>query len=556
MKRSSFSIFLTLFLFIGLGSWFVPALNAGEQDYYQRLKQSWVNMQKVFETLNSHYMEELDPYALVKAGIDGMLEHLDPYTVFIEEDGERRLKMITTGKYGGLGMEIGMKNKNITIITPMDNGPAQKAGIQAGDIIRKINGQDVTGWSTAKVSEKLRGKIGGTVELTIERPGLDEPFTLTLTRAEIVIEDVRYAGYVAPGVGYISLGGFTDKAAREVKEAIKQLQTEGKLEKLILDLRGNPGGLLDAAVNIINLFVPAGEAVVSTQGFRESENIFKTEHQPLLPDTPLAILVNRGSASASEIVAGALQDLDRAVIIGPEPTFGKGLVQKVYTIDNVSHTKLKITTAKYYIPSGRSIQKRDYADDNEVIRLHEADSLLHNNKHNVYYTRNKRKVLDKGGIEPDVQTPKDSLNSFMIDLIRQHTFFNFTVDYHTRHARWDVQISDSLFEAFKSWVLSSGIDYTRAGASELDKLKRIARREKNDQARDLLARLEKAFEKEPAAEFNKNKDNIKRYLLLEMAEKYKGRKGRAEVAAFNDPVVDKARQVLQQGSYKKILALK
>ncbi len=556
MKRSSFTIFLALFLFIGLGSWLAPALNAGEQDYYQRLKQSWVNMQKVFETLNSHYMEELDPYALVKAGIDGMLDHLDPYTVFIEEDGERRLKMITTGKYGGLGMEIGMKNKNITIITPMDNGPAQKAGIQAGDIIRKINGQDVTGWSTGKVSENLRGKIGGTVELTIERPGLDEPFTLTLTRAEIVIEDVRYAGYVAPGVGYISLGGFTDKAAREVKEAIKQLQTEGKLEKLILDLRGNPGGLLDAAVNIINLFVPAGEAVVSTKGFRESENIFKTEHQPLLPDTPLAILVNRGSASASEIVAGALQDLDRAVIIGPEPTFGKGLVQKVYTIDNAAHTKLKITTAKYYIPSGRSIQKRDYADDNEVIRLHEADSLLHNNKHNVYYTRNKRKVLDKGGIEPDVQTPKDSLNSFMIDLIRQHTFFNFTVDYHTRHAQWDTRVSDSLFNAFKSWVLARDIEYTRAGASELDKLKRIIRREKNERARDLLARLEEALQKEPADEFAENRDNIKRYLLLEMAEKYKGRKGRAEVAAFNDPVIDKARQVLQQESYKRILALK
>ncbi|HED09380.1 MAG TPA: S41 family peptidase [Caldithrix abyssi] len=556
MKRSSFSIFLATLLFISLGSWLAPALNAGEQDYYQRLKQSWVNMQKVFETLNSHYMEELDPYALVKAGIDGMLDHLDPYTVFIEEDGERRLKMITTGKYGGLGMEIGMKNKNITIITPMDNGPAKKAGIQAGDIIRKINGQDVTGWSTGKVSENLRGKIGGTVELTIERPGLDAPFTLTLTRAEIVIEDVRYAGYIAPGVGYISLGGFTDKAAREVKEAIKQLQAEGTLEKLILDLRGNPGGLLDAAVNIINLFVPAGEAVVSTRGFRESENIFKTEHQPLLPDTPLAILVNRGSASASEIVAGALQDLDRAVIIGPEPTFGKGLVQKVYTIDNATHTKLKITTAKYYIPSGRSIQKRDYADDNEVIRLHDADSLLHNNKHNVYYTRNKRKVLDKGGIEPDIETARDSLNTFMIDLIRQHTFFNFTVDYHTRHDRWNGQISDSLLMAFKSWMLSRDLEFTRAGATELSKLKKIIKREKLPQAETMLTRLENALRKEPATQFDENTDNIRRYLLLEMAEKYKGRKGRAEVAAFNDPVVDKARDVLQRESYKKILAIK
>ncbi len=255
-------------------------------------------------------------------------------------------------------------------------------------------------------------------------------------------------------------------------------------------------------------------------------------------------------------MAGALQDLDRAVIIGPEPTFGKGLVQKVYTIDNATHTKLKITTAKYYIPSGRSIQKRDYADDNEVIRLHDADSLLHNNKHNVYYTRNKRKVLDKGGIEPDVETEKDSLNTFMIDLIRQHTFFNFTVDYHTRHARWDTQIDDSLFAAFKSWVLARDIEYTRPGASELEKLKKIVKREKLNGAETLLSRLEKALSEQPAAQFDKNRDNIKRYLLLEMAEKYKGRKGRAEVAAFNDPVVDKARDVLQRESYKKILAIK
>ena len=362
--RKSRILLLILPSFIFLSStWVNPAPNSGEEDYYFRLKKSWQHMQNVFEKINMHYVDEIDPYPLVKAGIDGMLEKLDPYTVFIEEDGERRLQMITTGKYGGLGMEIGMKNDKVTVISPMDNSPALRAGVHAGDIITEIDGQKVDKINIDKISGLLRGEIGTSVNLILERAGLANPIEMTLTRAEIVIEDVNYSGYIAPGVAYISLSGFTDKAEDEMRRAIRELREQGKIDQLILDLRGNPGGLLDAAVDIVNLFVDKGETVVYTKGFREGEIKFKTQKEPLLPDVQLAVLVDRGSASASEIVAGALQDMDRAVIIGEE-TFGKGLVQKVYNVDKNSDTKVKITTAKYYIPSGRSIQKKNYSQNN------------------------------------------------------------------------------------------------------------------------------------------------------------------------------------------------
>ena len=244
--------------------WVSNPADADEQDYYLRLKKGWQYMQKVYENLNQHYVEEVDPYPLMKAGINGMLEKLDPYTVFLEEDGERRLQIITTGKYGGLGMEIGLRNKKVTVIAPIDNTPAKKIGIQAGDIIEKINGKEISGWSVNEVSDQLRGKIGTEVTLEIRRPGLDAPYSVTLTRAEIVIEDVGYAGFVEPGVAYLRLTGFTEKASDEMKTAIRNLQNEQDIRAFILDLRGNPGGLLDAAVDVVNIFVDKNEMVVYT----------------------------------------------------------------------------------------------------------------------------------------------------------------------------------------------------------------------------------------------------------------------------------------------------
>jgi carboxyl-terminal processing protease len=552
MKKRNLILLFLSFFFLSASAWPPDT----EQDYYYKLKKSWQHMQNVFEQINLHYVDEIDPYPLVKAGIDGMLEELDPYTVFIEEDGERRLKMITTGKYGGLGMEIGMKNKKITIVSPMDNSPAKRAGIQAGDIIVNIDGQNVEGFNINKVSKLLRGEIGTTIDLTLHREGYGEELKMTLTRSEIIIEDVGYAGFIDPGVAYISLNGFTDKAAREVKRAIRQLKEKGTIEKVVLDLRGNPGGLLDAAVDIVSIFVPRGQTVVYTKGFRENEVIFKTRNQPILPDVPLAVLVDGGSASASEIVAGALQDLDRAVIVG-ERTFGKGLVQKVYNVDKNSDTKVKITTAKYYIPSGRSIQKKDYSFENEVVvgETGQADTLA-----DIYFTQNKREVFDHGGVQPDLYVKGDSLDYVVIELIRKNMLFNFAVHYHQVHPDWQgkFEINDAILGEFKTYLKENNFDYSVEGSREINRLKKIVgRKGANKEMLALIGELEQKLLSEKENYLANCDAQIKKFLRLELAEKYFGRKGNYQYSIDDDAQVANAIKVLKnQSQYNKILAVK
>jgi carboxyl-terminal processing protease len=550
-RNPKYFLLIFSFIFVVTSAW--SPLNSEEEDYYYKLKKSWQQMQNVFEKINMHYVEEIDPYPLVKAGIEGMLQQLDPYTVFIEEDGERRLKMITTGKYGGLGMEIGIKNNQITVISPMDNSPAIRAGVMAGDIIVEIDGQKVTDLSIDKVSSLLRGEIGTEISLVLKRQGIDKTIDLKLTRAEIIIEDVGYAGFISPGVAYLSLNGFTDKAYTEVRREIRKLQEQGKIEKFILDLRGNPGGLLDAAVDIVNIFVPNGETVVYTKGYREGEIFFKTRKQPILPDVPLAVLVNEGSASASEIVAGALQDMDRAVIAGTE-TFGKGLVQKVYTIDNNTDAKVKITTAKYYIPSGRSIQKRDYGIESDVI----VDKKLNDEEESKYFTKNKREVFDHGGVQPDVNVKGDSLNYLLIELIRKNLIFNFAVNYYRQHPEWvnSPMVNQQIFNEFRNYLKKNNFEFEAEGNREIQKLKNIFKnRNDSKETLKLIEELESKILADVDYYVNESREQIKRYLKLELAEKYLGRKGRYKYSVENDLQVIGAISVLANRSeYNKILA--
>ncbi|HES59103.1 MAG: S41 family peptidase [Calditrichaceae bacterium] len=536
--------------------WVSNPADADEQDYYLRLKKGWQYMQKVYENLNQHYVEEVDPYPLMKAGINGMLEKLDPYTVFLEEDGERRLQIITTGKYGGLGMEIGLRNKKVTVIAPIDNTPAKKIGIQAGDIIEKINGKEISGWSVNEVSDQLRGKIGTEVTLEIRRPGLDAPYSVTLTRAEIVIEDVGYAGFVEPGVAYLRLTGFTEKASDEMKTAIRNLQNEQDIRAFILDLRGNPGGLLDAAVDVVNIFVDKNEMVVYTKGYRESETKFYTKKAPLLPDVPLAVLVDQGSASASEIVAGAFQDLDRAVIIG-ESTYGKGLVQKVYSIDNNEGTKLKITTARYYIPSGRCIQKTDYGNKNDVF-IRDSLMLLQSGT-NEFYTRNKRKVEDKGGIYPDIKVASDSISYITMELIRKSLIFDYAVKFHHEHAAWqpDTQLADSVLTMFKKYIQNKKVTFDIEGERELDKLEKIASTQKySDNILMLIKELKKEIAEQKESSFKNHADEIAKVLNAELTEKYLGNKERDRILlSEDDPVLEAVSILKNDNRYDKILAL-
>ncbi len=525
-----------------------------DDDYYLELKKGWDHLQKVFELLNRYYVDEIKPYPLLKSAIEGMLDKLDPYTVFIESKGQDRLRLITTGRYGGVGMEIGLRNKKVTVIAPIENSPAAKSGIQAGDIIEKIDGQDISGWPLDKISSTLRGKVGTRVRLLIRRPGLERSFEVELIRAEIVLEDVGYAGYVAPGIGYVSLKGFTEKAPDELEEALFKLKRKGTLQGLILDLRGNPGGLLESAVKIVSLFVPKNTLVVYTKGYREKEYRFYTQDDPLLPDIPLVVLVNGGSASASEIVAGALQDLDRAVIVG-QPTFGKGLVQKVFNIDKSRDVKLKITTAKYYIPSGRCIQKRDYGKDGVIV----LDSTIADSNAHTFFTLNKRKVHDKGGIEPDVHVKNDSLTTVAVELIRKNLLFDFAVRFHQQHPHWSdstFTITPEIFNTFQDFLKERDFHFTLDGEKELEKIRSlIKKRGYNSGIIELLDELETRLEANKQVEFNRNQDQIKELLRLELAEKYYGSKWRHKLALEKDKQLLKAKEILTNlKNYHQILA--
>ena len=548
LKMRTHWSFLLIFIFLF-------QVQADEQDYYLRLKKGWQYMREVYLQLNQHYVEDVDPYPLIKAGINCMLDKLDPYTVFIDENGERRPRIITTGKYGGLGMEVGLRNKKITVISPIDDTPAQRMGIRAGDIIEEVDGESVAGWSIEKVSGKLRGKVGTKVKLLLRRPGLEKPFELILTREEIIIKDVSFAGFIAPGIAYVNLSGFTEKAAAELKLAIKELQERGEIKAFILDLRGNPGGLLKSAVDVVNVFVPKGKLVVYTKGFREKEARFFTSKIPVLPDVPLAVLVDGGSASASEIVAGALQDMDRAVIVG-EPTFGKGLVQKVYTIDDQFDGKLKITTAKYYVPSGRCIQKRDYGVNNEIFI---RDSTVSDTSVHVFFTENKRKVYDHGGIYPDVTVHQDSMNYIVVDLIRKNLLFDFAVNYHQQHPEWPGEfiVHDDIMDQFAAYLKEKEFKPTMIVDKELDKVEKIARREGySEQTLQLLGQLRQQFESEREAVFQSNMDQIRVLLRLELAEKYYGKDFRHKLSLEDDRQALEAVQILKdKAQYKDILAI-
>jgi carboxyl-terminal processing protease len=534
-------------------------LQADEADYYSKIQKGLKYFQKVYDRVQSHYVEEIDPYQFVKAGIDGMLDALDPYTVFIEQEADTRLRIITTGKYGGVGMEIGMRNNQITIISPMDNSPAQRAGIKSGDIIEKINGENISEISLENISQKLRGPVGSKVELAVKRPGYTNDIVMIIERDEIVIDDVNYADMVQPGVGYIRLMGFTDKAGSELRKAIKNIQQTGEIDALILDLRGNSGGLLEAAVEVLGVFLPKGTTVVKTKGFRDGEHTFQTHTNPLLRDVPLAVLVDQGSASASEIVAGALQDLDRAIIVGTE-TFGKGLVQKVYNIDKNSSTKIKVTTAKYYIPSGRCVQKQDYAESKAIFYSGEKDSTSVIDKISQFYTTNRREVYEKGGITPDRYIKSDDVPHIVTELWRSSLLFNFSVNFQQKNPGWtgDIGITDEIYNQFTGFVKSEEFDYLIEGESELnsflDTAKEVDLPENIiNSGEELLTRLDALKE----SDLTNHNSEIRRILLTELTEKYYGTREKIRFSFNQDDQLHEAIDVvLNKGEYKKILAIK
>ena len=377
--------------------------------------------------LNLFYVDEINPNDLVKTSIDQMLESLDPYTTYIPESDMEDFRFMTTGEYAGIGALIGKQRDHIIISEPYEGFPAQKSGLKAGDILLEVAGKGTEDMSTEDVSNLLKGPANQVVKVKIERPGVKKPFDVDIVREQIQIDAVPYYGMLDDKIGYIRLSSFTANCGDEVKQIVKELKEKHHAQSLILDLRSNPGGLLNEAVKIVNIFVPKGVEVVSTKGkVKQWDKEYDATEQPVDTVMPLAVLVNRGSASASEIVSGALQDLDRAVIIGTR-TFGKGLVQT--TRDLSYNTKLKVTTAKYYIPSGRCIQALDYSHRNEDGSVGVVpDSLI-----SEFTTRKGRKVYDGGGVTPDVKVDLDQLSSLSYNLMRDYMVFDFATLYANQH---------------------------------------------------------------------------------------------------------------------------
>lgn len=556
-KKHILILFLGVFLSV-CGGWFYTS-QASNENIYLKIDKGLFYLKEVFQAISRNYVDEIDPRELSKSAIDGMLKEFDPYTVFFEDPGSQQMRMITRGRYGGVGMEIGIRNNRITVITPMEDSPAKKAGIQAGDIILKVDGQSVEGKSLEKVSNMLRGKVGTKVTIEIERTGLDKPLVIELTRDEIVLKDVTFADFIEPGTAYFRLSAFSDKAAKELKSAIRKLQAKGTIERVILDLRGNPGGLLTSAVEIANIFLPPGELVVSTRGFHEEENKFFTQEMPLLPTQPLVVLVNQSSASASEIVSGAIQDLDRGVLVGTE-TFGKGLVQKVFPIDKVSQAYLKITTAKYYIPSGRSIQKEDYKKNTRLF-VNLSDSVEYNQKID-YYTKNGRIVHGGGGIKPDINVKGKNYDAFLYHLIARGYLFMFTVDYLSRHPELkhapQLVINEAMVKEFQDFVTSKNFDYQAEGEDELTSFLEIARKNKYDpDIQDLVTVALQKLRADKSHQFERHHDLIAQFLEAEFAEQIKGNTERIRVMLKYDEQLKKALTVLHNmEQYQELLAIR
>lgn len=511
-------------------------------DYYRDLSHQLKIFNDLYKELVVNYVDEINPDALMKAGIDGMLDKLDPYTVYLEREQQHSLRTLTKGEYGGVGIQIGVRNDTLTVIAPMEGTPAARAGIQAGDQIIQIDTLNTGSLRLSKAAEIMRGKPGSQVTLTIIRPGVEERIPFALTREVIKIHDIALAEFIEDGIAYIKLNSFSKNSSTELKKAIESLGPQN-IHGLIFDLRDNPGGLLTEALDIVDLFVPKGEKVLSTKGRTEKSNqTFYTHDDPIIStDVPMTVLVNGGSASASEIVTGVLQDLDRAVVVG-HATFGKGLVQTVVPISN--DAAIKITTAKYYIPSGRLIQKQDYFDNDIVEDYAQTDTL--------FYTQNHRRVYGGGGITPDVTVKSDTMNRVARDIWRKNYLFQYAVDYHNAHQeeKWPFQVTDSDYDSFISYVQMQGYEYH----SSTDKLFKqfLSKIDSTALTRPELQSAKQTFHDYLAQEDRWDENAVQYWLTrgldLEFASLYGGNKARVRESLKYDHGFKAAENILRDQS--------
>ena len=505
----------------------------------------------VYRELNNYYVDETDPGKLMKTAIDKMLKSLDPYTNYIPESEIEDFQFMTTGQYGGIGAVITKRKDYVFISEPYKGFPAQKAGLIAGDKILEIDGESAKGKNTEEVSKALKGQPNTDVELLIERPYMKEPFTVNFKRQKISVKSVPYFSYVDDGIGYIKLRSFTRDCSKDIKEALLDLKKQGELRGLILDLRGNPGGLLNESVSIVNLFVEKGQEVVSTKGKIESwDKVYKASRPPIDLETPIVVLINQSSASASEIVAGAIQDLDRGIVIGKR-SFGKGLVQQTKKLSY--NSQLKLTVAKYYIPSGRCIQALDYSNRNEDGSVGKVpDSLM-----TAFKTKNGRTVYDGGGIKPDVEVEQDDISNLIISLIQERLFFDYATYFKHSNASLDSSftMNDKDFNSFVNFLSDKSYDYKTETEKALEELKSTSENENYFEfIESKFLDLSNEFEINKKNDLNRNKDIIKEILSEEIVSRYYFQEGRIRTSLKYDKEVQEAIKYLaQQNLYDSVL---
>jgi len=508
----------------------------------------------LFKEVNAYYVDEINPNKLIKTGIDAMLASLDPYTNYIPEDDIEDYRTMTTGQYGGIGALIGRRNGKSVIMMPYEGFPAHKAGLKIGDEILTVDGVDVTDKNTSEISHLLKGQANTKLIVTIKRYGTEKTMEIGITREKITIDNVPYFGMVTDDIGYIKLSDFTTGAGKEVKKSLEKLKKKGA-QKIILDLRDNPGGLLNEAVNVSNIFINQGLEVVSTKGkVTDWNKTYKALNQPTDTEIPIAVLANSRSASAAEIVGGVIQDYDRGVLVG-EKTFGKGLVQATRPL--TYNSQLKITTAKYYIPSGRCIQAINYSQRNEDG----SAAVMPDSLKSEFTTQNGRKVYDGGGVDPDLEVKRSIPASITMSLVSKGLIFEYALQYHYNHenisSARDFKLTDEEYADFTAWLSDKDFDYTTKVEKTIETLTKYAKTEKYyDNIKAEIEELKSKVMHNKEHDLKEFSSDIRSILEKRIVDQYYLIKGNYEASFDNDVQLQAAIEILQDSQrYNELLTV-
>ena len=535
MKKYVLKFLLPVTIVIGIFS-----LALTQSSYYRKISKSQELINRVYNQIFSTYVHQIDPETFTKAAINGITEKLDPFTEFMVDDEQHNINVLSKGKYGGVGIQLSYRNNTMSVVAPMDGGPAKSAGIISGDIILKVDDIDVKEYSFNEAAAKIRGEKGSIVKLTIKRFGDDDPIDFSLIRSEIIVKTVTYSGMLSKDTGYIRLNRFNRNTPFEMQNSISTL-LNNDASALIFDLRDNAGGLLTSAISMLDMMIVKSTTLVSTKGrTKDSNRTFYSRRDPIIPkDVKIAILINQGSASASEIVAGSVQDLDRGIIIG-QKSFGKGLVQTQYSFDD--KRSIKITTARYYIPSGRFIQKRDYIDNKYIMNASDEDS--------IFTTIGGRTVYGNGGITPDSTIEPSTMKSLTSQYWRSGYFYSFSQENKHHYASFkSVLNDDSLLDKFKNYTeTKESVDLP--GEKELKIIiEKISELDSTDiRANDALNLLSDFYDREEGKRRESEQNEIRELILLEFAGLFNGTEGRLKQALKNDETVQVALDVLSNNN--------